>query len=101
MISQRKIWLDDVRPAPEGWHWVLTPEEAIAWLKTHTVTEISLDHDLGVSSTGYNVAEYIYHLACVCRKIDAPKMWCHSMNVPGRKRIEQVINQIENYDYGN
>lgn len=42
-----KLWLDDVRTAPEGWTHVLTVEQAKAALQTGTVEEASLDHDLG------------------------------------------------------
>lgn len=42
-----RMWLDDVRPAPDGWTHVRTCDEAIALLRTGTVDEASLDHDLG------------------------------------------------------
>lgn len=42
-----KMWHDDVRPAPEGWTWVRTNQEAQAFLNEHEVVECSLDHDLG------------------------------------------------------
>ncbi len=42
-----KLWHDDVRPPPEGWVWARTNAEAIALLETASVTECSLDHDLG------------------------------------------------------
>jgi hypothetical protein len=25
-----RVWLDDLRPAPEGWEWARTVEEAIS-----------------------------------------------------------------------
>jgi hypothetical protein len=44
-----RVWLDDRRPPPDGeWAWVKTPEEAIELLATGEVSEISLDHDLGL-----------------------------------------------------
>ncbi|UUM71596.1 cyclic-phosphate processing receiver domain-containing protein [Aeromonas hydrophila] len=42
-----KLYLDDERETPAGCVRVFWPNEAIAWLKTGAVTEISLDHDLG------------------------------------------------------
>jgi hypothetical protein len=42
-----KVYLDDERTTPEGWHRVYWPDKAIALLKTGDVTQISLDHDLG------------------------------------------------------
>lgn len=52
-----KIYLDDERQTPEGWHRVYWPEKAIALLKQGAVTEISLDHDIGDDDhgTGYDV----------------------------------------------
>ena len=56
-----KIYLDDERPTPKGWHRVYWPEEAIVLLQQGTVTEISLDHDLGddAHGTGYDVVLWI------------------------------------------
>ena len=47
-----KLWLDDVRPAPQGWTLARTAAEAIDLLKValnigDEIEEISLDHDLG------------------------------------------------------
>lgn len=46
-----RLWLDDLRPAPEGWLWVKTVEQAIDVLKQGQVTEASLDNDLGPEET--------------------------------------------------
>lgn len=45
--SLKKMWLDDVRPAPVGWFHVKTVEEAIDFVKNNDVDQMSLDHDLG------------------------------------------------------
>ena len=55
-----RVWLDDLRDAPPGWVRVRTPQQAIGLLETGEVTEISLDHDLGLvdddrERTGYDV----------------------------------------------
>ena len=68
-----KVWLDDIRPTPDGYNKsVTTAQEAIKLLKTGEVTYISLDHDLGWAlgerleiievpreETGYTVALFI------------------------------------------
>ena len=41
------LWLDDVRPAPPGWVWARTADEAARALATGRVQVASLDHDLG------------------------------------------------------
>lgn len=43
-----KLWVDDVRPAPEGWTWARTNDEAKKWLAGGSVAECSLDHDMGL-----------------------------------------------------
>ena len=42
-----KLWLDDVRPTPDGWLGVRSVHEAIEVLSTTRVEFASLDHDLG------------------------------------------------------
>lgn len=61
-----KLWLDDIRPAPEGWLWVKTAEDAIQVLETGLVTQASLDHDLGLvpgtlikRATGIKVTDFM------------------------------------------
>ena len=56
--NRLKVYLDDERPAPEGWVHVKTPAQAIALLDTGMVSHLSLDHDLGDDEnvgTGYDV----------------------------------------------
>jgi len=52
-----KVFLDDLRATPEGWHRAYWPDEVIALLKNGDVTAVSLDHDLGddAKGTGYDV----------------------------------------------
>jgi len=53
-----KLWLDDVRPAPQGWMWAKDNATAKSILEACGVTghvaihECSLDHDLGALPTG-------------------------------------------------
>lgn len=41
-----KLFVDDIRPAPEGWQLARTIGQAIRALSTGLVEEISLDHDI-------------------------------------------------------
>lgn len=47
-----KLWVDDERPAPPGWHRAYTSDQAITALSPGDVEEISLDHDLGETCAG-------------------------------------------------
>lgn len=109
-----RVYLDDVRPAPEGWTLARSYKEAIALLSQGNVTVISLDHDLGIIETG-NVGEIVigredadtktgYDVACWIEEraaagkytvLNLPEIVCHSANPVGRKRIEQAITSIK------
>jgi len=106
-----RLWVDDVRPAPGDWLWVKSYDEAIAAMTCTVITEISLDHDLGMEVTGAGDAGILvgkenqtaktgYDIACWIERsvmlgnMDAPVMRCHSANPVGRRRIEQVIEKL-------
>lgn len=84
----RKLFLDDVRPAPDA-SWVVVRSYAafIAHIKAHGVPDvISFDHDLGTRESGYDCARWlIEHRYRV-------KFWrVHSMNPVGRENIRFVL----------
>lgn len=93
-----KLWLDDLRPAPEsGWICVTSADDAIKFLKTGEVKEISLDHDLdfehygnlkGKEKTGFDVVLWMEK-----NNIWPEKIKVHSMNPVGKKRMEEKINR--------
>lgn len=93
-----RLWLDDERPAPEGWLAVRTAAEAIERLLTGAVIEVSLDHDLGEPSagTGYEVACLIERAAAEGRL--GPLCWrVHSANPVGRARMEAALRSAERW----
>ena len=50
-----KLWIDDIRPAPEGWFWARSVNDAkhhIEWWERYVIPReqlelISIDHDAG------------------------------------------------------
>lgn len=43
-----KIWLDDIRPTPEGYTWCKSVNEVKALIENNSIiVELNLDHDLG------------------------------------------------------
>ena len=44
-----KLWIDDVRPAPEGYIWLKSSNEALRFIVAHIdeIELIDLDHDAG------------------------------------------------------
>lgn len=84
-----RIYLDDERPAPEGWIAARWPQDVIACLEAGNVTEVSLDHDLGddARGTGYDVVLWIEE-AVALRGFKPPKIVVHSANGAARVRME-------------
>ena len=95
-----RVWLDDLREAPPGWVRVRTPEEAIALLETGEVTEMSLDHDLGLvdgdrERTGYDVLLWLEREVAEGRWVfPLPEIGVHSANPVGRARMERAVASI-------
>lgn len=113
-----KLWLDDVRPAPDGWVWVKTVQAAILVVLKHRgeIDEMSLDHDLGACPTclgGKTADEWLmdhdmksmpncdhfgtgYTFVCW---MEENNMWpdkkprVHSANPAGRRRMELAIER--------
>lgn len=94
-MEAMKVYLDDERATPDGWHRVYWPEEAILLLKAGCVTEISLDHDLGddAHGTGYDVVLWIEE-AVITRGFVPPIMSVHSANSSARQKMEAGIQTI-------
>lgn len=61
-----RLWVDDVRPAPDGWHWAKTNTEAIRVLDEQQVDEISIDHDIRHQKPGKSPGcwDEEYNIAC-------------------------------------
>lgn len=91
-----KVFLDDMRTPPAGWTLVRWPSEAIRLLETGTVTDLSLDHDLGDDDrgTGYDVILWIEE-AVALRGFEPPRITIHSANTSARQKMELGVTSIE------
>ncbi|MDH4281468.1 MAG: hypothetical protein OEV36_02330 [Myxococcales bacterium] len=95
-----RVWLDDVRDAPPGWVRAFTPEEVIGLLRLGKVTELSLDHDLGLDDgvserTGYDVVLWLEAEVGSGRWTGPlPAITIHTGNPVGRARMVRVIRTI-------
>lgn len=86
-----KIWIDDMRPAPEGYRWCKTYKSAIATIMyfdscVEGIDEIDFDHDLGEAKSGYDVAKFL-----VENHISIGGFRCHSMNPVGKENIQKLL----------
>jgi hypothetical protein len=90
-----KLWLDDVRPAPAGWTHVRSVAEAIITIGIDVIEDgaifeaASLDHDLGNGTDGIVFVDWMIENNIWPRT----KPLVHSMNPPGRERMERSINR--------
>jgi len=93
-----KVYLDDERTAPDGWVQVRWPDEAIELLKTGTVIELSLDHDLGDDSrgTGYDVINWLEEQV-VINHFHPPIVTVHSANPSARIKMLLGLDTIARY----
>ena len=93
-MKRVKLWLDDERPAPEGWVHVETANKAIMYLERRIVDEISLDHDLGMMpgvGCGYDVALWLEK-----NPRYLPKKWnVHSANPIGARKMKAALLNAE------
>ena len=92
-----RVYLDDKRQTPEGWHRVFWPEEAIELIKSGKVEVISLDHDLGDDQrgTGYDVLSWIEEQVFMSSEFKCPELLVHSANPAAKTRMLAAITQIE------
>jgi hypothetical protein len=95
-----RLFLDDIRPAPESWTLAKIAADAIAFLEAGDVTELSLDHDLGEPveevGTGYQVAVWLEEQAHGGRWNVVPRtITIHSANPVGRANMQAAIDAID------
>jgi len=92
MVADR-LWLDDQRPAPPGWHHVTNYVDFCQYLGTQpSLREVSFDHDLGEDPyNGATCARYLVE-HCLANNRELPKCWVHSGNPEGAKNIASILN---------
>jgi hypothetical protein len=83
-----KLYVDDVRGAPEGWTLARDYRHSVLMFQMMTVEELSLDHDLGLGLTGYDIALWMVEYGIWPKHI-----YCHSMNPVGRGRILRLLRE--------
>lgn len=83
-----KVWLDDVRPAPQGWHWVKTVEDAKIALQLGDVSHMSLDNDLGEGQTeGRKLVDWMEEHDLW----PSEYCWVHSSNAVAAQYMRKIV----------
>lgn len=97
-----KIWVDDTRPAPEGYFHCFTVNETISTIKLAEFLEtlrpdrkivelINLDHDAGdFVSDGGDYVNILNWLEETCRNYP---IHIHSMNPVGVENMRRIIER--------
>lgn len=90
-----KLYVDDIRIAPEGWTQAWNAREALIFLKEGNVTHLSLDHDLGDvdEPTGYWIMGWI-EMAVYDNQIELPEIKFHTANPAGRENMQRCLDSI-------
>lgn len=78
------LWVDDLRQPPtDGWTWVKTVRDAMAYLRHNRVDKISLDHDLGSGHTTRPIMMWLCET-----DIWPDEVLVHTANPVGREWLE-------------
>lgn len=97
------IWVDDIRPAPEGFIWLKSVNDVINFIwsyqknfdgnETRYIDTISLDHDAGeYARDGGDYIKILDFLEQYKHNIDIPKKFhLHSMNPIGKENMRRII----------
>ena len=95
-----KIYLDDVREAPEGWILIRSGESLMAILRAQEgkIDALSLDHDLGEGKkSGYEVLKWMEAQVFLYGYRPPKEILIHSDNPVGRKNMKAAIESIYKY----
>lgn len=103
-----KLWIDDVRPAPDGYLWVRTTDDAISKIieysdkldfdmhRTNEVELIDIDHDAGTYAIWggdyINVLDWLEENGRDYGVYGTP-IHIHSMNPVGVQNMRRIIQR--------
>ena len=96
-MEKVKLWLDDVRPAPEGYVLKKSVNEAIKFIEQcraegKEIEELDLDHDLGdYSHDGGDAIRLLDYLAEF--ELFYPIKF-HTANPVGRANMQRVVDRF-------
>lgn len=89
-----KLWVDDLRPAPDS-TWTVARSFGAAVSKLYSAKQrnlrleaISLDHDLGETSTGYDLLKLVVEYGWW-----PDVLTFHTSNVVGRENMSQLARR--------
>lgn len=92
-----KIWLDDERPAPDGWEWAKNHADFLALIQyPPEIDAVSFDHDMGDGwPSGYDSARSLLKRLIEWDLPLPPFTEIHSQNPVGAARIRELLEDYE------
>lgn len=95
-MSGIKLFVDDWREAPEGWHWARTITEAVRLLEAGFVEVVSLDHDIVKSATGMDFSDENFSTVARYLAVLPPdrlpvRVYIHTANPEGAKLMMAML----------
>ena len=95
-MKGKKLYLDDLRPTPEGFARVYDYAEFTKYILENGLPSfISFDHDLGLGKTGYDCAKYLVEY-CLNHHLEPPGYKVHSQNPVGKENFEKLLENFMN-----
>lgn len=96
-IQKVNLYLDDLRPTPEGFERVYNYEEFIAFILQNGLPNfISFDHDLGEGKSGFDCAKWLVEF-CMDNNYKLPKYSIHSQNPVGKENIDGLFSNFSKF----
>ena len=95
-MNRLKLWIDDVRPAPEGYEWISSVNMAITAIELwedlpEGIELIDIDHDAG--DFACDGGDYIRILDWLEQTGRNYPIHIHSMNVVGVANMRAIIKR--------
>lgn len=101
-----KLWIDDIRPAPDGWHQCYSVNEAKEFIVNNydNLEIVDLDHDSGdyynAGGDYIKILDWLENYEAETDKKVKFSFHIHSMNPVGRKNMQYII-EGNNWKYIN
>lgn len=98
-----KIWLDDIRPCPEGHVWALDYDDFVYLVVKYGLPEhVNLDHDLGHDwKTGYAACKFMVEYHMKHPETPWPTWSIHSANPVGSENMRGLLENYEKHIQNN
>ena len=99
-VHKDKLWIDDVRPAPDDtWDVARSYSEAVDKLAKFHYNTISFDHYLGDfredgrEMTGYDILMWLTEKRVINNELGPAELYVHSGNPVAQERMKGVLER--------